>query len=225
MTDDRVTLFHKPDYASTIVRLALESGGVPHDIVVLDIEAGDLAAPEYRAINPLGLIPALQTAEGPVFETAAILLWLVDRHPALGPGAGQPGRAAFLSWLLFVANTLHPAVMALLHPERPGGPDAAAAVAGQAAAQIARHAGAIDAMIARETPAWLSADGAGVLAFYIGILLRWARMLPDDPALRFDPGACPNLTAVLAAAESSPAARRVALLDGLGTRPFTAPEA
>lgn len=218
-----ITLFHIPDYASTIVHFALEELGTPFDLHPLDIDAGDLAAPAFRAVNPLGLIPAVRTPQGPMFETAAILLWLVDTHGQLGPRPGEKGREAFLSWLFFTSNTLHVAMMDLIHPERPAGEGHAPAIAAAAIARLHEKAAHLDALIAREAPAWLSAHQPGVLAPYVGTLLRWAAMLPEDPSLRFDLSRFPHLRAVLAAAESTPAARRVAARDGLGAHPFTAP--
>lgn len=220
-----ITLYHIPDYASTIVHLALEELGVPFEIHPLDFDAGDLASPAFRAVNPLGLIPAMQTPQGPVFETAAILLWLVDTHGKLGPRHGEAGREAFLSWLFFTANTLHPAMMDHIHPERAAGEGLAPAIEAAALARLHDKAAQLDALIAREAPWWLSADRPGVLAPYVGVLLRWSAMVPADPAMRFDLSRHPHLRAVLAAAEATPSARRVAHKDGLGAHPFTAPEA
>lgn len=220
-----VTLYHIPDYASTIVHLALEEIGAPFDIHPLDIEAGDLASPAFRAVNPLGLIPAVRTPQGPMFETAAILLWLVDTHGHLGPRHGEAGRAGFLSWLFFTSNALHTAMMDHIHPERPAGEGLAPAIEAAALARLHDKAAQLDALIAREAPWWLSADQPGVLAPYVGTLLRWSAMLPADPALRFDLTRHPHLRAVLATAEATPAARRVAQRDGLGPHPFTAPGA
>lgn len=220
-----VTLYHIPDYASTIVHVALEETGAPFTLHPLDIEAGDLATPAFRAVNPLGLIPAMMTPQGPMFETAAILLWLVDTHGRLGPRHGEAGREAFLSWLFFTSNALHTAMMDHIHPERAAGEGLAPAIEAAALARLHDKAAQLDALIAREAPWWLSADRPGVLAPYVGTLLRWSAMLPADPALRFDLSRHPHLRAVLAAAESTPAARRVAHKDGLGPHPFTAPGA
>ncbi|BDY15502.1 hypothetical protein Sulfitobl28_14720 [Sulfitobacter pontiacus] len=78
MTD--YTLHYAPDNASLIIRLALEAQGVAYDTCLVDRAAQGQSAPAYRALNPHGLIPALQTPDGPLFETGAILLWLADRH-------------------------------------------------------------------------------------------------------------------------------------------------
>ncbi|MFM7335047.1 MAG: glutathione S-transferase family protein [Tabrizicola sp.] len=219
-----LTLYHCPDWASQVIRLALEEIGQPYQIRPMDWDAGDFDAPGFRAVNPQGLIPALETPEGPIFETAAILLWLNARYGGLGPQLGEPGAAAFLSWLLFTANTVHPTVMAMIHPDRTAGPEAATETGRLALERLMVQAGHLEQLVATAAPAWLSPARPG-LGHYLGILLRWAIYLPEDPALRFSLDAFPALRAVLAAHEATPAARRLAKIDGLGDSPYTAPEA
>lgn len=219
-----LTLYHCPDWASQIVRLALDEIGQPYQIRPMDWDAGDFNAPGFRAANPQGLIPALETPEGPLFETAAILLWLNARYGGLGPRMDEPGAAAFLSWLLFTANTVHPTVMALIHPDRLAGPGAVAAVGRMALERLTGQAAHLDRLVASGAPIWLS-PRQPALGHYLGILLRWAIVLPEDPALRFSLGPFPSLKAMLAAHEATPAARRLAEIDSLGAAPYTAPEA
>jgi glutathione S-transferase len=217
-----LTLWHCPDWASSIIRLALEEIGLPHDLRPMDWDAGDFDAPAFRAVNPLGLIPALETPDGPMFETAAILLWLDARHSGLAPAPTDPARAAYLSWLIFVANTLHPTVMDLIHPDRPAGPAAAAEVQRLALKRLNVQAAHLETLVTTHTPRWLTPDQPA-LGHYIGILLRWAMYLPEDPACRFSLAPFPALHATLAAHQATPAARRVALADGLGPTPYTDP--
>ncbi len=216
-------LYHIPDWASSVIRLALEEIGQPYTLAEMDHDAGDLDAPAFRAVNPLGLIPALETPDGPIFETAAILMWLNERHGGLGPRQGAPDRAAFLSWLLFVSNSLHVTVMTVIHPERAAGEDAADEVLRRALQKLDEQAGQLETLITTKAPAWLSTHDPGALGYYIGILLRWAIYLPPDPGPSFSLEPFPALRAVLAAHEAFPAARRVAEFDGLGPTPFTAP--
>jgi glutathione S-transferase len=217
-----LTLYHIPDWASTIIRLALEEIGQPYRVHPMDFDAGDFDAPAFRAINPLGNIPAMMTPDGPIFETAAILLWLNARHGGLAPSPDDPTRAGFLSWLFFTSNTLHPTVMAMIHPDRPAGEAAKAAVARVALEDLTLQAGQLETLIATQGPRWLT-PAQPALGHYLGVLIRWAIYLPEDPALRFDLSPFPALTAMLAAHETTPAARRVATLDGLGPHPFTDP--
>jgi glutathione S-transferase len=217
-----LTLHHAPDFASTIVRFALEELELPHTLSIVDIEGGALSSPEYRRVNPVGLIPALETDHGPMFETAAILLWLVDQTGRLGPGPKDPDRGPFLSWLFFTSNALHQAALAMFYPHRPAGEANSAAAQAAAQEQIVARLGLIEAMIATQSPRWLSAGHPGVMGYYIGVLVRWLTLLPPVP-YGIDIDDFPHLKAVLAAHEARPAAQRVAASDGLGPTPFTHP--
>ena len=216
-------LYHIPDWASSIIRLALEEQGQPYQLRLMDWDAGDFDAPVFRAVNPLGLIPALETPDGPIFETAAILLWLNARNGGLAPAPTDPARAAFLSWLMFISNTVHPTVMALIHPDRLAGPEAAEAAGRLALERLAGQAAHLETLLTTQTPRWLT-PAQPALGHYIGILLRWATYLPEDPALRFSLAPFPSLHAALSAHETTPAACRVAEADALGPHPYTAPE-
>lgn len=215
-------LHHAPDFASTIIRFALEELELPHTLAIVDIDGGALGSPEYRRVNPIGLIPALETDHGPIFETAAILLWLVDRTGRLGPGPTDPDRGAFLSWLFFTSNALHQAALAMFYPHRPAGEANSTAAQAAAQEQIVARLGLVEQLIATQSPCWLSPDHPGVLGYYIGVLVRWLILLPPAP-YGVDLDAFPHLKSVLAAHQSRPAAQRVAASDGLGPTPFTNP--
>lgn len=219
-----LTLYHIPDWGSSIIRLALEETGQPYRIRPMDWDAGDFDAPWFRAINPQGLIPVLDTPEGPMFETIAILLWLNERFGGLGPREGEADRHAFLTWASFVSTTLQPTVHAIIHPERPGGLDAAPEVHRLALERLNTQAGWLEELITTRDPDWLSTRTVGAVGYQLGILLRWAIYMPKDPGLRFSLRPFPALRAVLAAHEATPAAQRVALADGLGPYPFTVPQ-
>lgn len=215
-----LTLHHAPDFASTIIRMALEELELPHTLALVDFAAGAHRSPEYRRINPVGLIPALETDDGPMFETAAILLWLVDKTGRLGPGPNDPDRAGFLSWLFFTSNALHQAALGMFYPHRPAGEANTAAARAAAHDQVVARLGLIESLIASQHPRWLSAEHPGVLGFYIGVLVRWLTALPPGPE-RIELAQFPNLRAVLAAHESRPSVQRVATDEGLGAKPFT----
>ena len=87
-------LHYAPDNASQIIRLMLEEMGLPYRTALLDRITRAQDSAEYRAVNPTGLIPALQTPDATLFETGAILLWLCDSHGSMAPAPGAPGRAS-----------------------------------------------------------------------------------------------------------------------------------
>ncbi len=206
-----------PDWASLVVHLALEELGQPFRLAEAGEDPAARAAPAFRRLSPTGRIPALETPDGPMFETAAILLWLADRHGALAPAPESPERAAFLSWLLLAATTLHPAVLALLHSEEPAGPEAAAAVARRASAEVRDRLDLFEALATGPAaPSWLSPSGPpSVLGLYLSMLRRWAAAFAPEPDLCVPVAAHPALSAIAAGIESRPAARRVAAREGL----------
>jgi glutathione S-transferase len=210
-------LHHVPDWASLAVHLALAELDVPFRLAAADPDPAARAAPAFRRLSPTGRIPALETPDGPMFETAAILLWLADRHRALAPTPEAPDRAAFLSWHLLAATTLHPAVLALLHAEDPAGPGCAAAVTARAAAEVRARLDLFEALAAGPAaPAWLSPHAPpSVLGLYVSMLRRWAAAFAYDPAFRVPVGLHPALSAIAAGIEARPAARRVAEAEGL----------
>lgn len=217
------TLHFDPDTASTIARIVLEELGVPHSVQHIDRLGGELDSAAYRALNPMGLIPVLETPDGPIFETGAILLWLADRHGALAPAPTAPDRAAFLSWFIFTANTLHPGVMDMIYPARAAGEQAAPAALAQAHAKLLDRFGRIEQLAATH-PDWLHPDRGSILATYLCVLLRWTTAFAADPAFAITAETFPALLALARAQETRPATRRVADAESLGPTPFSAPQ-
>ncbi|HWA22964.1 MAG TPA: maleylacetoacetate isomerase [Caulobacterales bacterium] len=63
-------------------RIGLALKGLAYDYAPVNLRAGEQNAPAYRAIQPQGLVPALE-ADGDVFpQSLAILEWLDETHPA-----------------------------------------------------------------------------------------------------------------------------------------------
>lgn len=212
------------DWASLIIHLALEELGVPYQIVPHDWDSGTLDGPAFRQLNPRGLLPVLETPEGPIFETGAILLWLAETHGALAPQAGSADRARFLSWFLFVANTLHPTAMHLIHPYRPGGEDVAGAVGAVAKQNISGQFALLEELAVTK-PAWLSPSAPSILSLYVLVMLRWSTAFAADPDHNVSLASFPHLKAIALGHEARPAIQRAATAEGLGLTPFSAPEA
>ncbi|MBL4927405.1 glutathione S-transferase family protein [Fuscibacter oryzae] len=217
-------LHSSPDSASMAVRMILEELGLPHEVRVLDRTGGALQSPDYRALHPLGLIPALDTPDGTMFETAAILLWLADRAPqsGLAPAPDSAGRADFLKWLFFTSTNLHPHLLNLFYPDRAAGAANEQAVIAASRDRISTLLAAVEAAAARK-PQWLSAEQPTVLGYYLSMLLRWLGSFAADDPRRVNLPDYPALHAVAAYLDTRPAAQSVAAAEGLGPRPFTEP--
>jgi glutathione S-transferase len=82
----------------------------PHEQVVIDMAAGEQRSPEYRAINPMGKVPALVDGDAVVTEAAAICAYLADKFAdkGFGPSPGSTERARYFRYLFFPGVTLEP---------------------------------------------------------------------------------------------------------------------
>lgn len=215
----RYTLYYAPDNASLIIRLALDTIGVAYEAVLVNRATREQASPAYLRLNPHGLIPVLDGPDGPIFETAAILLWLGDRHQGLCPAPQSPQRADFLKWLFFVSNTVHPALRMIFYPEKYAGPDHdhQRALRATAQASLQRHFAALDARAA-EAPFALA------IQVYLAAMLRWCALYPADADRSwFDLTNTPHLLALCVALEQTPATAAAQTAEGLGPTPFSAP--
>ncbi len=217
-------LHFAPDNASLIVRLTLEDMGQPYQTSLVDRGRVQQDSPTYRALNPTGLIPALETPQGVLFETAAILLWLTETHGQLAPQPGSPERGAFLKWLFFVSNSLHADIRLHFYPDRYAGSiEGLPAFRNATEQRLLRHLGLIDRMIVTDAPGWLAPGEPSALTWYLCSLLRWLGLYPTDRRGWFDLTAFPALLALARAAEVTPAAQRAAAAEGLGPTIFSAP--
>jgi glutathione S-transferase len=199
-----------PDTASLIMDLVLKEMDLPYQSRQIDRPAGALDSPEYRALHPLGLIPALETPDGPMFETAAMLLYLSEQH-GLAPAPGTPDRAAFLKWLFFTSTNLHPTLLQTFYPARTA--DDTASVVAHARAKLTVYLKLLDDL-AESRPSFLSDTQPTVLGYYIAVLMRW--LSTDFPSTDY-----PALHRVLAYLETRPATLACAAANGLGPHPFT----
>lgn len=222
-THPAYVLHYAPDNASQIIRMTLEEMGLPYRTALVDRSVRAQDMPAYRALNPTGLIPALETPQGALFETGAILLWLTETHEAMAPAPGSAARGNFLKWLFFTANTLHADARLLFYPEsHAGSAQALPAFRRLTEARILRHLNLLNTVAALK-PGTLRADDPSVLSYYICCLIRWISLYPADRHGWLDLARFPALFDLAQALQTRPAALRVALAEGLGPTIFTDP--
>ncbi|NZA26410.1 glutathione S-transferase family protein [Luteimonas sp. SJ-92] len=111
-----LTLYAAPMSSATPVVHAMAELGVLHELVMLDLSAGEQKQPEYLAINPNGVVPTLVVDGTPMFEAVAIMQWLGETYGVergLWPAAGTPDRLQALSWTTWAYVTYGGAVQRL----------------------------------------------------------------------------------------------------------------
>lgn len=106
-------LYEFPPTRSHRAKWALEELGIDYRSRIVDLASGEQNSESYRALHPLGVVPALRTADYVVFESVAIVLQLIDEHPEaeLAPAPGTPERASYYQWCVFASAELDTAVM------------------------------------------------------------------------------------------------------------------
>ncbi|MGB5103988.1 MAG: glutathione transferase GstA [Steroidobacteraceae bacterium] len=114
-------LYFSPGACSLSPHIVLREGGLDFALERVDLQSSlTETGADYKAINPLGYIPALQLEDGTVLtEGPAIVQYLADRVPEkhLAPPAGTLARYRLMEWLNFISTELHKGFGALFNPK------------------------------------------------------------------------------------------------------------
>lgn len=183
-----IQLHYYPGNASMTPHLLLEELGVPFELKLVDRANNAHKSPEYLKLNPNGLIPVLvdgdpSTGSGQalvLYETAAIVLHLVDTHAQAGlaPAPGTAERAQFYKWLVWLAASLQSQMPMYFYTDRyvaPGNTAGAAEVKAQIEARIGTLIDQIDAHLAAHGGPWMMGERFSALDPYALMLCRWTR--------------------------------------------------
>lgn len=107
MTDE-VTLYTNPQSRGRIARWMLEETGASYRVEVLDY-VSTMKADAYRAINPMGKVPAIVHGGKVVTECAAICAYLAEAFPEAGLAPLPEERADYYRWLFYAAGPVEQA--------------------------------------------------------------------------------------------------------------------
>jgi glutathione S-transferase len=109
--DEQILFYTNPRSRGAIARWMLEETGKPYEEVVLAF-GPPMKSTEYRALNPMGKVPAIVHQGRVVTETAAICLYLADvfRDSSLHPEPGE--KADYYRWILIAAGPVEQATTA-----------------------------------------------------------------------------------------------------------------
>lgn len=164
----------------------LEALGLPYERIDVGGPFGGTASPEYRAMQPLGLVPALEDGGLALFESNAIIRYLCNAYAPqspLYPAAPGP-RAEVESWMEFQQTALNrPMSTVFLGLVRtpPDQRDNAAIAA--AISEVAGHWAILDARLARMP--YIAGDTLTLADVVYGPHIhRWSVLdIPGRPAL------------------------------------------
>ena len=170
-------LYWDPGSASMAPHAVLEEIEAPHELVLVDTEKGEHRTPEYKKLNPNARVPTLEHDGMIMFESAAICLYLCERHPEakLMPPVGSPKRGHFLQWLTFLTNTVQEALMQWHHSDYYADEvHCRQAVKEQSETKLDKLWQQLDAALGHDGP-YLLGETFSVADIYLTMLARWTR--------------------------------------------------
>ena len=121
-----LTLHLAPSARAGRIVWLLEELQLPYKLNRMDFHPKDLKSDEHRARHPLGRVPVLDDGDIRIFESGAIIEYIVERHKngGLKPAVDSPNFPAYLQWFHYCEGMLMPPVntivvqTVLLPPER-----------------------------------------------------------------------------------------------------------
>lgn len=100
-----------PGASSMATHIALQEVGAQFDARLVSLRGRETHTPEFLALNPDGKVPTLSIDGRILTEVAATLYYLARRYPEAGllPAGDIEAEAQVISWMSFIASTIHPA--------------------------------------------------------------------------------------------------------------------
>lgn len=168
-----IELYSSSESAGTIVHSVLEFSGAPHRVVeVTSGEQGSVTPSGYLELNPSGTVPTLTEGDVVLYETVAILEYLVERLPGLGPRAGEPGRPELHFWLAWLTNNPMSAFYRWFKADEMIALEAVGALQAGAVATLTAHGAWVEQQL--EGREWLIGASPSVADMFLQGLGSWA---------------------------------------------------
>ncbi len=173
-------LHYSPGAASMAVHWMLIELGVEFELALVDFDARAQKSADYLALNPSGRVPTLVIDGAPHAESAALLMLLAERHPEakLAPAVGAPDRAAWMTNMIYLANTLLPAFRDWFYAAQDGDAAGADVVKALARKRIEGVWDRLDTQL-RDGRTYLVGETVTTVDLLATMLMRWSRNMPN----------------------------------------------
>src|SRR5262249_17152412 len=183
-----LTLYFAPGSSSMAAHIALHEVGADFEPRPMSFKRSDMRSPDFLKINPAALVPTLLIDGRVLTEVAGILFYLARRFPEAGllPHDDIEAEAQVVSWMSFIASTLHPG--------RQKGADHACKVYGIADRRLG--------------PGWVLGERYSIADIHL-FRLYWRLFNSLKPA----PGTFPNLDAHYARMMARPAVQKTIAIE------------
>ena len=177
-------LYFAPGACSFVPHALLETVGQPFEPVLVKLHKGEQNAPEYRAVNPRGQVPALVDGTTVITQIVAIVDYLDRLNPQFGFLPTEPlRRGKAMETLAWMNNTVHPTFTHVFMPFKYSDKPEVQAELKTYNAQLYRPMLADIEALARSVgkSGFLGGSTFGPLDAYALTLLRWGGYAGIDP--------------------------------------------
>lgn len=176
-------LYYMPGTCALASHIALAEAGADYELALVDFSISGQRSPEFLKINPKGRVPALETSQGVLTETPAILVFIAQTYPkaALAPVDDHYEFARCQAFNSYLSSTVH-----IAHSHRMRGsrwadePEAIAAMQ----RKVPESVGTGFELIEREMlkGPWVMGDQYTICDAYLFTLAQWLEKDGVDPA-------------------------------------------
>lgn len=196
-----LTFYYSPQSSASPVHWTLEELGIPYEKVKIDLKANQQKQPEYLKLNPNGRVPLLVHDGVPIFESAAIQLYLGETFgvaKGLYPPPG-PQRGEAMKWVIWTNASIGEALSRVGRNLGQWAPeDERNAKAGaRARTDVEEHLKILEGALAGKE--YLVGDRFSIADLHLASWMEYVRMMG------FDLAGYPQITAWVARCSARPA--------------------
>jgi len=107
-----LTLHFAPNSRAGRVLWLLEELGLPYELNKMSFHPKDLKSDEHRARHPLGRVPVLEDDGEQIWESGAIIDYIIERHKngGLKPSVDSEKFAKYLQWFHYCEGMVMPSM-------------------------------------------------------------------------------------------------------------------
>lgn len=107
-----ITLHFAPNSRASRIYWLLKELDLPFELNRMDFNPKDLKSDEHRARHPLGRVPVLEDDDVTIFESGAIVEYILARHAPgkLKPAVDSPEFPVYLQWFHYCEGMVMPPI-------------------------------------------------------------------------------------------------------------------
>ena len=105
-------IHHAPNSRSVRALWLFNELDLPYELEIYPLGDKSMRTPEYLKVHPLGRVPALEDGDLTIFESGAIVQYVLDRYGngTMVPNSASPDYPTYLQWLHYAEGMIMPQV-------------------------------------------------------------------------------------------------------------------